>query len=44
MLKDSDKVVLAFDEKPNQVVGFSTSVSDGALSAYIPFLEVLPAY
>ena len=26
------------------VVGFITAVSDGVLSAYIPLLEVLPAY
>ena len=27
-----------------RVVGFATAVSDGVLSAYIPFLEVLPDY
>ena len=27
-----------------QVVGFVTATSDGVLSAYIPFLEVVPAY
>lgn len=27
-----------------RVVGFITAVSDGVLSAYIPLLEVLPAY
>ncbi|ATP42514.1 GNAT family N-acetyltransferase [Solibacillus sp. R5-41] len=44
LLKNSNKVVIAFDEDTNQVVGFITAISDGVLSAYIPFLEVLPAY
>ena len=44
LLKNSDKVVLAIDEKTNQVVGFITAISDGVLSAYIPLLEVLPEY
>ena len=34
-------MILALSEKK---VGFITSVSDGVLSAYIPFLEVLPEY
>ena len=42
LLKSSYRVVLALSE--GQVVGFITSVSDGLLSAYIPFLEVLPEY
>ena len=28
----------------DQVVGFVTAISDGVLSAYIPFLEVLPSH
>lgn len=44
LLKNSSKVVLAFDKDADQVVGFITAVSDGVLSAYIPFLEVLPEY
>ncbi|MCC3357069.1 GNAT family N-acetyltransferase [Bacillus sp. REN16] len=44
LLKNSSKVVIALDENMNQVVGFITAVSDGVLSAYIPFLEVLPEY
>nr|WP_051582412.1 GNAT family N-acetyltransferase [Lysinibacillus fusiformis] len=44
LLKNSSKVVVALDEQSNQVVGFITAISDGVLSAYIPFLEVLPAY
>jgi len=44
LLKNSSKVVIAIDENINQVVGFITAISDGVLSAYIPFLEVLPEY
>ncbi|WP_440897528.1 GNAT family N-acetyltransferase [Amphibacillus sp. Q70] len=44
LLKNSSQVVIAVDEDPNQVVGFITAISDGVLSAYIPLLEVLPAY
>lgn len=44
LLKNSSKVVIAFDNHKNQVVGFITAISDGVLSAYIPFLEVLPEY
>ena len=28
----------------DRVIGFITAISDGVLSAYIPLLEVLPAY
>ncbi|MBO9130775.1 GNAT family N-acetyltransferase [Bacillus sp. 165] len=44
LLNNSSKVVIALDENTNQVVGFITAISDGVLSAYIPFLEVLPEY
>ena len=44
LLKKSSHVVLAIDEGSQQVIGFITANSDGILSAYIPFLEVLPAY
>lgn len=44
LLQKSDRVVLAIDDETRQVVGFVTAVTDGVLSAYIPFLEVLPAY
>ncbi|MBS4174669.1 GNAT family N-acetyltransferase [Bacillus sp. FJAT-49736] len=44
LLKNSSKVVIALDDNTNQVVGFITAISDGVLSAYIPFLEVLPEY
>lgn len=42
LLRQSDYVVLAVDKA--KVVGFITAISDGILSAYIPFLEVLPEY
>ncbi|WP_438313175.1 GNAT family N-acetyltransferase [Sporosarcina sp. FA9] len=44
LLKNSNTVILAMDEKTSQVVGFITAISDGVLSAYIPLLEVLPEY
>jgi ribosomal protein S18 acetylase RimI-like enzyme len=44
LLKNSDKFVIAIDDRTNKVVGFVTAISDGVLSAYIPFLEVLPEY
>ena len=42
ILKQSYKVILAFEDQ--KLVGFITAISDGVLSAYIPFLEVLPEY
>ncbi|MBA4494950.1 GNAT family N-acetyltransferase [Paenactinomyces guangxiensis] len=44
LLQGSYRVVLAIDEEVNQVIGFINAVSDGVLAAYIPLLEVLPAY
>ncbi|KOP80843.1 acetyltransferase [Lysinibacillus sp. FJAT-14745] len=44
LLKNSSKVIIAIEENSNKVVGFVTAISDGVLSAYIPFLEVLPEY
>lgn len=44
LLRESQKVVIALDEEKNQVIGFITAISDNVLSAYIPLLEVLPAY
>jgi ribosomal protein S18 acetylase RimI-like enzyme len=44
LLKSSNKVVIAIDPNKNQIAGFITAISDGVLSAYIPFLEVLPEY
>lgn len=44
LLEQSDAVELAIDESTGNVVGFITAVTDGVLCAYIPLLEVLPAY
>lgn len=43
LLKNSDHFVIALNEE-KMVVGFITAITDGVLSAYIPFLEVLPEY
>lgn len=42
VLTGSDLVVIATAD--SRVVGFITAISDGVLCAYIPLLEVLPAY
>jgi ribosomal protein S18 acetylase RimI-like enzyme len=44
LLRGSEHVVLARDGESGQVVGFVSVVGDGVLSAYVPLLEVLPAY
>lgn len=44
LLQGSSYVVLARDSSTQAVVGFITAISDGVLSAYIPLLEVLPAW
>lgn len=44
MLQGSDHVSLALDDATGMVVGFVTAISDGVTCAYIPHLEVLPAY
>jgi ribosomal protein S18 acetylase RimI-like enzyme len=44
LLHSSDEIVLALDDQTNAVVGFITAITDYVLSAYIPLLEVLPAY
>ncbi|PUB13383.1 GNAT family N-acetyltransferase [Paenisporosarcina sp. OV554] len=44
LLEKSSHVDLAVDDESKQVVGFITAISDGVLSAYIPFLEVLPPF
>src|SRR4051794_25828103 len=44
LLAGSDAVVLAVEGGSGRVVGFVTAITDGVLSAYIPHLEVLPAY
>ena len=44
LLAGGTHVELAIDVATGDVVGFITAISDGVLSAYIPLLEVLPAY
>jgi len=44
LLQNSDEVILAIDEGTEKVVGFVTAITDGVLSAYIPFVEVLENY
>jgi ribosomal protein S18 acetylase RimI-like enzyme len=44
LLEGSAAVVLALDGEGGPVVGFVTAITDGVLSAFIPYLEVLPAY
>ncbi len=44
VLKGSFRVVLAIDDSASRVVGFVNMISDGVLTAFIPWLEVLPAY
>lgn len=44
ILQNSAYIVLAVDDETNKVVGFVNAISDKILSAYIPLLEVLPAY
>ena len=44
LLRNSYKVILAINTETGNVVGFNTAISDGVLSAYIPFLEVLPKF
>lgn len=42
MLTNASHRIVAIDDE--LIVGFATALSDGVLSAYIPLLEVLPAY
>ena len=44
VLGNSDHIVLAIDSESKNVVGFITALTDGIQAAFIPLLEVLPAY
>ena len=44
LLRGSYRVWLARDTDTGQVIGFINATSDGVLSAFIPLLEVLPAW
>jgi len=43
-LHGSYRALVATDEHTGSVVGFITAISDGTLTAFIPWLEVLPTY
>jgi GNAT superfamily N-acetyltransferase len=44
VLRGSYRVVVAIDDETDRVVGFVNLISDGVLTAFIPWLEVLPGY
>lgn len=45
VLRGSYRVVVARDDdRDGRVVGFVNAVSDGVLTAFVPWLEVLPEY
>ncbi|MCB0116196.1 MAG: GNAT family N-acetyltransferase [Caldilineaceae bacterium] len=44
IFRGSDYVVLAVDDTSGQVIGYITAISDGVSAAYIPHLEVRPAW
>ena len=44
LLTNSTYIMLAIDDQTDNVVGFVNAISDKTLTAYIPLLEVLPAY
>jgi ribosomal protein S18 acetylase RimI-like enzyme len=43
-LQGAEVAIVAVDAATGQVIGFVTAIGDGVLSAFIPLLEVLPAY
>jgi ribosomal protein S18 acetylase RimI-like enzyme len=43
-LRGAELAVVAVDTETNRVVGLVTALGDGALTAFIPMLEVLPEY
>lgn len=44
VLRGSYRAVVAIDEATDEIVGFITMISDGVLTAFIPWLEVLPSH
>ena len=44
MLRSSYRALIAIDSTVGRVVGFITAISDGVLTAFVPWLEVLPDY
>ena len=43
-LRGAEVAILAIDPASGSVVGFVTAIGDGVLTAFVPLLEVLPAY
>lgn len=44
VLRGSYRSVVAIDDADDRVAGFVNMISDGVLTAFIPWLEVLPEY
>ncbi len=44
VLRSSYRAVVALDSTTGRAVGFITAISDGVLTAFVPWLEVLPDY
>ena len=44
VLRGSYRSVVAIDDADDRVAGFVNMLSDGVLTAFIPWLEVLPGY
>ncbi len=44
VLRGSYRSVVAIDDGAERVVGFVNMLSDGVLTAFVPWLEVLPEY
>jgi ribosomal protein S18 acetylase RimI-like enzyme len=44
VLRRSYCAVVAIDSTAGRVVGYITAISDGVLTAFVPWLEVLPDY
>ncbi len=43
-LRGSFRAVVAIDDSSGRVAGLVNTISDGVLTAFIPWLEVLPDY
>ena len=43
-LRGAELAIIAVDTGTGRVVGFVTAIGDGGLTAFVPLLEVLPAY
>ena len=44
VLRSSYRAVIALDSTTGRAVGFITAISDSVLTAFLPWLEVLPDY